>query len=286
MNMPLRENIVSCVVRDANVKKRLPPLNSNALILSTIVALLFLTLHPFNRYKHPNTYCPWCTEPLLCDRKFLFVISSGRAGSTSLMTMLNAMPDVFVSGENNDTALIRETFEKRAGRMCANLYFGKSSVACANTRRYELMAVQNWLWESNIPAAAYMRKRPSIVGFKEIRWTSQDVQFIKEAAPCSRFVLNMRRNSTSQARSGFFAEQPDALRIVRETNERVLRASSIIELERMYKMDLEDFSTKRFNELASWLGRPSCVFQNVTHAHAHNSFEPVAASPCNNADSM
>ena len=36
-----------------------------------------------------------------CERNWLFQVSTGRSGSTSLMTMLNDLPNVYIAGEND-----------------------------------------------------------------------------------------------------------------------------------------------------------------------------------------
>ena len=36
-----------------------------------------------------------------CERNWLFQVSTGRSGSTSLMAMLNDLPNVYIAGEND-----------------------------------------------------------------------------------------------------------------------------------------------------------------------------------------
>ena len=63
---------------------------------------------PFNHTNpHLDSWCPYaqcynspvCTP---CNRRFLFIISTGRSGSTTLLKMLNLLPNVRISGENNN----------------------------------------------------------------------------------------------------------------------------------------------------------------------------------------
>jgi len=61
------------------------------------------TFQPFESFNHTNphknSWCPRATcnnSPLCqpCKKRFLFIISTGRSGSTSLLSMLNYLPGV------------------------------------------------------------------------------------------------------------------------------------------------------------------------------------------------
>lgn len=56
--------------------------------------------------KNHSSWCPSATchntdlcHP--CDRRFLILLATGRSGSTSMMYMLDSLPGVRMSGENN-----------------------------------------------------------------------------------------------------------------------------------------------------------------------------------------
>jgi hypothetical protein len=226
-------------------------------------------------------YCPWCDDPDLCRRPFLFIMASGRSGSTSLMAMINSLPGFDISGENDDElSALRAVYESRSRRSCQYAaQMGKENRACSSRNRRELLAVQSWLWEANLHGGNMSRPSPNVVGFKEIIWTDKSARFLQEVAPCSRFVLNMRRNLTAQAASGFFREHPDALARVEEQKSLVLAAYRTIPRERVFRLDLEDFSVSKFNALAAWLGVP-CKFQTLAHANRDGTYDASSHVPC------
>ncbi len=63
---------------------------------------------PFNQH---NPYSKtWCTHPSIicynspfckpCQRRYLFILATGRSGSTTLLKMMNSLPNIRLSGEN------------------------------------------------------------------------------------------------------------------------------------------------------------------------------------------
>jgi len=69
----------------------------------------FLAFNQTNPHRHswcPNATCnnsPICAP---CNRRYLFIISTARAGSTTLLQMFNSLPNVRLSGENNGELFI------------------------------------------------------------------------------------------------------------------------------------------------------------------------------------
>jgi len=248
------------------------------LIPSAASRVLFPSPHETPLSIHiPNqnsSYCPWCTDPILCARKFLFVIATGRSGSTTVMGMLNAVPGVFLSGENNaEASRLRAVYEERVARRR-----GVVGVAANNetqnveTDQHELLSIQRWIWEANLPPT-FVDANPTIVGFKEIRWTPEDVAFIQQVCPCSRFVANARKDAQKQAESSFFSISDTPLQDVELANQRQeLTKKAITPPERTFLLDLEDFSVDKFNDLVHWLGG-SCRFRKLIHSNADSSLD-------------
>lgn len=221
------------------------------------------------------TYCPWCTDPILCSRQFLFVVATGRSGSTSIIGMANSIPGIFSSGENdNETFRLRQMFKEQV--VISNL---TNPDAYTQSRQSFMLALQEWVWILNQPPKRMGFQPSTVVGFKEIRWTADDVAFIQEVCPSSRFIVNSRKNTIKQAKSGFCRRDPDGLKHVDNANQRIARSAAAIPPDRVYRMCLKDFSVDEFNRLASWLGA-RCRFQGVTHSHAHGSYTPGARARC------
>jgi len=60
----------------------------------------FNTFNPYTKSWCPSAKCynsPLCAP---CKRRFLFILATGRSGSTSLLRMFNELPNVRLSGEN------------------------------------------------------------------------------------------------------------------------------------------------------------------------------------------
>jgi hypothetical protein len=71
--------------------------------------------------KPLNDWCTWCTNPVVCSNRFLFVLTTGRAGSTSIMNTLSTLPGVSVSGENPAlSALLKDAVAVFDGRTRIN----------------------------------------------------------------------------------------------------------------------------------------------------------------------
>lgn len=214
-----------------------------------------------------KSYCPWCNswDPL-CKRAFLFVIATGRSGSTTILGMVNGIPGVFLSGENwNEASRLRQFYSSRGAIMAA--------------RHDYLVPLQDWVWETNRPR---FRARPlALVGFKEIRWTVADVAFMRQVCPCSRFIVNTRRNVSQQASSAFYRSRTkNPIQDVLERNDTITHAISVIPSEQVYPLSLEEFSVSTFNRLARWLGF-SCRFQALIHSNANGSYKAIERANCN-----
>ena len=65
---------------------------------------------PYNAINHHPSWCPYATcnntphcKP--CQRRFLIVVATGRSGSTTLMNLLDKLPNVRMAGENKGQLL-------------------------------------------------------------------------------------------------------------------------------------------------------------------------------------
>jgi len=68
----------------------------------------------FLAFNQTNPHMAWCpsatcnNSPICapCNRRYLFIISTARSGSTTLLQMFNSLPNVRLSGENNGELFI------------------------------------------------------------------------------------------------------------------------------------------------------------------------------------
>jgi Sulfotransferase family len=236
----------------------------------------------------PNPYCPWCRDPVLCARAFLFVVATGRSGSTTLMSMINSIPGFFIGGENgNQAATLKAMVDERRRAVemrCKREHSADiaSSSSCALLpRRAELKLIQDWIWVSNLPPDNWSSTPTQVSGFKEIRWGPEEIEFIRAVCPCSRFIINTRKDKKAQSGSGMYATAAPQLLQTRISNTQTI--SRMLPRTQVYRIVQEKMSVKSFNKLAAWLGA-HCQFSSMTYANvnsSYNSYRPGMRAPCN-----
>jgi len=157
----------------------------------------------------PDARCsnsPMCSP---CNRRFLFIVATGRSGSTTLLDMFNSLPGVRLAGENWGELNI-------AADLASNLHQGwfvndaygrgpfkhnpipKQSMACVHQHLvHALNPPSEWMQHfAHKPVGEY--DSSTILGIKTIRiqdkeWTPKEAAaYFMEKFPCSRFIVNIR----------------------------------------------------------------------------------------------
>ena len=232
----------------------------------------------------PHASCKNTGRCRTCENRYLFVIATGRSGSTTIMAMLNLLPGIRISGENNDFMygfhkLVDDLKSMKNFEVGPNVKDGcwwhehieDSSFACP---------AQELLNTINPPPLDMQLKGQDdafITGFKEIRWLRHEefesdvTKFIDTYSllfPCSRFVISIRNNVEDQAKSAFYAESDKSYS---ETIEYLMLLNDMhVDLykrlggKRAFLLDMNEWSApggaKQFDELAEWLGFKSCQY--------------------------
>ncbi|KAL3787889.1 hypothetical protein ACHAW5_007252 [Stephanodiscus triporus] len=186
---------------------------------------------------------------------FVFIVATGRSGSTTLMTFLNSIPGVHISGENDgQTKRLRWIYESMR-----NIGQGRRRiVAWANT--YDMSEIKQdmrtmLIHMINPPAGS------DTIGFKEIRFHSKDLDFIKMLFPCAKFILSIRENVSKQAKSAFHKKSEYNSTTVKATLKKenaILSSLARKHPDSMYLVKLEDFSVQEFDNMLQFLGRREC----------------------------
>jgi hypothetical protein len=149
-----------------------------------------------------------CNNSLLCQsckRRYLIIFTSGRSASTTLTWMMDSLPGIRMSGENNDLlrkffTFFQSTFDENflsgIGRKTAwgrnNIEEGSLSCILQNT--IELIT------PPELPIHNMEEEQSMIIGFKTIRsHKAKDteemqvfVEFLKKNLPCARYFINFR----------------------------------------------------------------------------------------------
>ena len=160
-----------------------------------LVATLPPMRSPFIPLKTPEpsplggapTSTPRCN---LCAEQWVFVLSTGRAGSSSLVAALNSLPGVHISGENQGSLqAAAELYARHQQTSLRNLGTLRGHGSANNNAL--LCTLQQWYRESSGPAQTGPRPDDptrTIFGFKEL------------LSPPSRSVVQDREGSVPPAR--------------------------------------------------------------------------------------
>ncbi len=197
----------------------------------------FNQINPFKKSWCPSAKCfnsPLC-QP--CNQRYLFIIATGRSGSTTLLSMFNQLPRVRLSGENYNivykaSELFKATIEERPDDFFNNdtmkegLYMHntvESGPFMHNAIPIGAFAcvVQHLLKTLNPPPIIstdghnhsfvdQQDEDEKILGMKEIRLQDQDsiswtpkeaAKFLNENFPCSRYIININSKYIKQSLS-------------------------------------------------------------------------------------
>lgn len=212
----------------------------------------------------------------LChDYHWLLVVASGRSGSTAVMDMLNAIPGVLVTGENDGYITKIGAAYKTLTSEPRQFFEKPYSAWWRTTRSYDhLLCDIQWMARSLVGNVDPDEKL-NFVGWKEIRYTSvDDLNVITKLFPCAKFVINYRHDVDSQSKSGFYALRAGHTAVVNgllRQNELYKRWATTLGPQRTFVLPLEEFGVPSFNRLLKWLGYSNCSFNAVIHSNINGS---------------
>jgi len=205
-------------------------------------------------------------ECSLCntDQKWLFIAATGRSGSTTTLNMLQNIPGIHLAGENHGAVadllkLYDKAIQLHKSGSIVHGSWGHGPIS----ERTVLCALQDYV---KALIGKPTQADPKRIGFKDIIWEEETLDFMLKLFPCAQIVTQTRRNLTQQSQSEFWGEKPEAI-------QELQRATSLLEAwqrnhtDVAFHMHLEDFSPDRFNALLRWLGVQGCQFKSVCHAN-------------------
>ena len=217
----------------------------------------------------PNSRSSSSSQCLGCninEHQWIFVLGTGRSGSTTVLEMINALPGVELSGEHDGLMRSFKDFKEHVDvtRNHKSDAWKHDSAELGDLEVYCL--VQRWFFlHTGRQCGSTM-----IHGFKEIRYTSPDIlDFLLEAFPRARIVVNFRLDKKKQADSGWFASStPKASQAAIEGMTRsLLEWAESRGKDKVFLLPLEHFSVGNFSRLYSWLGFEHCRATGVVHAN-------------------
>lgn len=221
----------------------------------------------------------------------LFVVASGRSGSTSLLRLLRSIPGSDFLGENDgivpkmselDTYLAygrREVLSYSLVSNHAPWVFNAAAGRAQFVEAYRALVYATLNW----------RTGPSVrlVGFKEVRWLFHtnltDVDFLFELFPCAKVLLNYRRDVETQARSNMWGVRSkmtsENSRDVITQHNAVLLAYHVRRPEQTLLIATEELgSTQALQAMLDWLS-PSlgCTVLTAARTNANGSIERLSS---------
>jgi hypothetical protein len=203
------------------------------------------------------------------DLGYLFVMTYGRSGSTLLQGILNSIPGYLIRGENRQALIHVYRFHHTAVKQRALHRRGQRQ---RGEEVGGLQPTKSWYGMDNFGVRASLRDtrrlaldtllRPEpdtrVTGFKEIRWTSDDVDeyvaWLRKVFPGARFVVNTR-DLHAVAQSKWWAETPDAYDHLQEREERLLRLAGELG-DAAFRVHYDDYvdNPQALKPLLDWLG--------------------------------
>lgn len=285
------------------------PKQSTNIELKNVTINTDLIRKPFNRNNPNKAWCPEArcyNSPVCspCNRRYLFIVATGRSGSTSLLKMFNHLPNVRISGENwNElyhASQLLKTLESNPHFISRNdMKLGpfmhraiddgpflhnampKGSFACVMHSFIKFLNPPRMDPRTNVMFDEEEESK-LILGAKVIRlqqanWTTNRARrFLTESFPCARFIINIRSGSAEQAKSMVdafaktdFEETYNSIQnqtsFLKELSDRLGQKAKLIDMDE-WKDDVSIL-----NNVLDWLGFENCSFNTIIHEN-HDTF--------------
>jgi hypothetical protein len=165
------------------------------------------------------------------EDKIILICATGRSGSTTLQRIINTLPNSNICGENMAAINSLLEFYKRIKNSTFNYIPGHSTPFT-----YEYLVKKNvkpsWYNSYNMNQIVYLIKTTiinmfkksetnTIWGFKEIRYDSGNINYLKEFKelfPQTKVIIQIRENIGAQSKSDWFKEDKTAIHFLSKTN--------------------------------------------------------------------
>ena len=212
-----------------------------------------------------------------CDikqQKWIIILATGRSGSTTILSMVNLLPGVRITGEQDGLMVsfmdMRNHFRKL--RKMRGTSWTHTRRATEDSLVYCM--AQEWV-KSDTP---YTNRSEKLLryGFKEIRYSDVEILgFISDAFPNAQFIISYRQNIAAQLSSASKAfPQPFTSKVFDARTNTLLEWANK-RPDKVFEMPLESFSLETFSNLYKWLGF-NCSATAIEHDNAHKGYRKVS----------
>ena len=172
------------------------------------------------------------------DDKIILICATGRSGSTTMQRIINTLPNSNICGENFAAINSLLEFYRRIKKSTINNVPGRSTPF-----NYEYLLKKNvkpsWYNSYNFNQVVHSirmmimnmfkdSETTTIWGFKEIRYDSGNIQYIKdfkELFPQTKVIIQIRENISDQSKSGWFKEDKNAIQFLSKANKELVEFS-------------------------------------------------------------
>ena len=202
------------------------------------------------------------------DHPFVFLLSVGRSGGTSLMWVLNSLPSSHIAGENEGLGnlIVDIDMATQATKRKAHLYTSWVNTLggyLGSIRLREVRCSLARLMASFIGAPG----GASLVGFKTIRIFDK-AEHLAELFPCSRFIINGRRKWRTRQRN--FHNRSIDVTLPLETRTDELMRFAHRHRDRAFVINAEQLTLGRLNAMLHWLAPLELAADNGTARRKSN----------------
>ena len=225
------------------------------------------------RRRRPLTKCR-CGCPGRLRHSLVFVLGTGRSGSTSLLWFLNSLPDAHFVGENAGVGNLLVELANAAVQTERRSHLTAWHNPTLNSARFQCNLVRTLLDLVDPPPSA------RIIGFKSIRIV-ESAERLAALFPCARFIVNVRDDVQAQSRSSFYGLQSHTPERASLPN----RTAALLEFaaqqpDRRYVLPTEQITVAGLQELLRWLAPLDALAPTGPLSSPQLRFDHLAHSPC------
>ena len=167
------------------------------------------------------------------DDKFVIICATGRSGSTTMLRILNAIPNSNICGENNGAIINLLDFYKNIKYTTVTktlqTYNSTSLEQIVKQRRMSPSWYNSYNYNAIVMSIRYMiinlfKNKPDTTmwGFKEIRFLNGKIQILKELKelfPQLKVIIHVKKNIAKQSKSQWYAEDRNSFQKLAKQNE-------------------------------------------------------------------
>ena len=169
------------------------------------------------------------------EDKIILICATGRSGSTTMQRIMNTMPNANICGENYGAInsllefyrrIKKTTFKEVPGKLNPASYSEiiEKNVKPAWYNSYNFEEIVNNIRKTIISLFKNVSES-NIWGFKEIRYDSGDINYIrdfKELFPKTKVIIQIRENVAQQSKSSWHKHNKNAVQYLHNLNKELI----------------------------------------------------------------